>query len=508
MIGSSKISVSLFLLVVLQAAVSASSLIVEIVAGRMLAPYVGMSLYTWTSVIAVVLAGFSVGHWIGGRVAEYPAGKALSATAWMLVGAALLTGCAVILLRFVAASISGVETHPVWTITVLSVSVFFLPSLFAGVPAPVLTHIAISEAGEKSGRALGAMFASGAVGAIAGTVLAGFVLVPFLGTTATLALVTIVYVVAAMVLFMLARRTRNTALILVGSVMAVLAAGFVSLRQPSPCFRESQYFCIRIIDHESASGEAVRSMVLDHLSHGTVSRDDPTTMYTEFTAMLDVIGRRRMGDQPFSAFFIGGGTYAVPRAWKEHGTGSITVVEIDPEVTRSAVDSFWLDATGLEIIHEDARHALIKREGVTYDVIVGDAFSDITVPFHLVTLEFFTLVRSRLADDGVFLMNVVDFPERLKALSAINRTLRSVFHAVEIWTEAVPPVAGQSRVFVLAAGKTKSAFDAFAAGAPQSRQFAVLSDKFTEQVLDQRSNIVLTDDFSPIDRLLATGLGG
>jgi hypothetical protein len=64
----------LWLLVGLQGVVSAASLVVEIVAGRMLAPHVGMSLYTWTAVIAVVLAGFSVGHWWGGRLAGKPPG--------------------------------------------------------------------------------------------------------------------------------------------------------------------------------------------------------------------------------------------------------------------------------------------------------------------------------------------------------------------------------------------------------------------------------------------------
>ena len=64
------------MLVAMQAIVAAASLVVEIVAGRMLAPWLGMSLYTWTSVIAVVLAGFSAGHWVGGLVAERPAGRA------------------------------------------------------------------------------------------------------------------------------------------------------------------------------------------------------------------------------------------------------------------------------------------------------------------------------------------------------------------------------------------------------------------------------------------------
>jgi predicted membrane-bound spermidine synthase len=90
--------VPLWLLVALQAAVSGVSLVVEIVAGRMLAPYVGMSLYTWTSIIAVVLAGFSIGHWWGGHIAERPARQALSLTGWVMLAAAVSTAGALLLL--------------------------------------------------------------------------------------------------------------------------------------------------------------------------------------------------------------------------------------------------------------------------------------------------------------------------------------------------------------------------------------------------------------------------
>ena len=84
---------------------------------------------------------------------------------------------------------------------------FFLPSFFAGVPAPVLAQIAVTSSVEgQQGRALGAMFASGAVGAIAGTLLAGFVFISWLGSALTLAAVTAVYVVSAAVCFMYAGR--------------------------------------------------------------------------------------------------------------------------------------------------------------------------------------------------------------------------------------------------------------------------------------------------------------
>ena len=45
-------------------------MVLELVAGRIIAPYVGVSLYTWTSVIGVVLAGMSLGNYLGGGLAD------------------------------------------------------------------------------------------------------------------------------------------------------------------------------------------------------------------------------------------------------------------------------------------------------------------------------------------------------------------------------------------------------------------------------------------------------
>ena len=125
------------------------------------------------------------------------------------------------------------------------------------------------------------------------------------------------------------------------------------------------------------------------------------------------------------------------------------------------------------------------------------------MPQHLITREFFELVHSRLREDGLFVMNVIDFVEQLDALAAIHLTLESVFPSVEIWTEATPPEPGQQRVFVLAAGKSPSDFDAFSAPAPEPKRFAALGRTFADGVLKARNPFVLTDDFAPIDRLLA-----
>lgn len=498
---TSRLHVPLGLLVALQAAVSGVSLVVEIVAGRMLAPYVGMSLYSWTSIIAVVLAGFSAGHWWGGHIASRPARQALTMTGWILLAAALSTAGALLVLRLIGGPVLDALSHPVWSIVVLTGGVFFLPSLFAGVPAPVLAQIAVTAQAEQSGRSLGAMFTAGAVGAIAGTLLAGFVFIPWLGTALTLAIVTVVYLGAAALVLWLARPLSHP-LVAIALAALAIALGVVSVTRLSSCTRESQYFCIRVLDVSAQQESPVRRLVLDHLAHGTSARDLPRAMFSGFTAMLDGIARQRMQPDPFSAFFIGGGTYSVPRAWADRNTGPITVAEIDPEVTRIAVRDFWLDPAGITILDEDARVALQRRPGTRYDVIVGDAFGDIAVPAHLITREFFELVRSRLSGNGIFLMNVVDFPERMQALGAITATLQSVFPSVEIWTLASLPTPGEQRVFVLVAAATPTEFASITAAAPDPTRFAVMAQSFTDRLVARSSPAILTDDYAPIDRLL------
>ena len=488
----------LWLLVWLQGSISAASLVVEIVAGRMLAPHVGMSLYTWTAVIAVVLAGFSVGHWWGGRLATQPAPVALARTGGALLGAAVTTAGAVLILPQVAGPVLSMLSSPVWGITGLTMVVFFLPSFFAGVPAPVLAQIAI-ETHKTSGTALGAMFASGAVGAIAGVLLAGFVFISWLGSTMTLVVVALLYVATGIGFFWLAR-SKGLGLACVVGLVAMVLSGF-ALATPAQCERESQYFCLRMEDLSANPDSPVHLMVIDHLAHGISARDFPEVMFTEHTAMLHGLALRRALREDFTSFHIGGGSYSVPRAFAAGGAGAITVAEIDPEVTQLAEDAFWFDPDSAHVLHEDARRALLTRPEQRYDVILGDAFTDVVVPVHLVTQEFFELAASRLTENGTFMMNVIDHEDRLGALASIIATMDRVFPVVEVWTHQAPPAAGQRMVFVVVAGQSPTPMDSFTAPAPDQMRFGALADGMVQQLASTRG-MILSDDYAPIDRLM------
>ena len=493
-------------LVLVQAVVSAASLVVEIVAGRMLAPFVGMSLYTWTSIIAVVLAGFSAGHWAGGRIAEIDSPRALRWTGWSMLGAAITTAGALFALRWGAAAILPLTDNAIVAIVALCSVAFFMPSFFAGIPAPVLAQISVDAAPDRSGRALGAMFAAGAIGAILGTLLAGFLFVSWLGSTGTLVAVTVVYLVAALALLAWAGRAgaaRGLAWAVAAGAAALGLAG-AALAQPNPCTRESDYFCIRTVDVSADPARPVHMMVLDHLVHGRGARDLPQVMFYDSAALFDLLAMARAPKPEFSSFFIGGGTYSVPRKWTTQKPPlDVTVAEIDPAVTEIAARDFWFDPSLARVLHLDARAAL-RGDARRYDVIVGDAFTDIAVPPHLITREFFDLVKTRLTPSGTYMMNVIDHADNLRVMASVVATLRQVFPVVEVWTEARRPAPGERLVFIIAAGTTETPVNALNGRSPDPIRFGRLADETLSLIIERVDPIILTDDFAPIDRLIGT----
>ncbi len=186
---------------------STGGLVLEIVAGRLLAPYVGMSLYTWTAIIAVVLAGFSIGHWIGGRLAgpdcEAVAGARRVAYALALAAASSLASLA--LLRWLSAPVLSAGLPILVAIVVLAALLFLLPSLFVGIVSPILTKLAVDASPGDPGRAIGRMYALSAVGSIGGTLAAGYLFISWVGSTGTVLAVTAIYSVLALLFARLSR---------------------------------------------------------------------------------------------------------------------------------------------------------------------------------------------------------------------------------------------------------------------------------------------------------------
>jgi MFS family permease len=485
---------------------SAGALIVEIVAGRMLAPHVGMSLYTWTAIIAVVLAGLSVGHWIGGLLAapQVPHRRALRGIALALLLAGLTAAAAAPLLGLLAGLLGGEGTAPLVLIVLLAAGVFLLPSLFVGIVSPVLTKLAIDDAPHRQGPIIGRMFALGAAGSILGTLSAGYLFISWIGSTGTMLAVAALYLIFA-VLFWQGGR-----LLTASAVLAVVAGGIGLSRLPAfaaPCLAESDYYCIRIVDFSPQSGRPSAAMVLDHLAHSINDRDDPTLLYSPYLHFIAERGLRLLGPRAPQAYFIGGGAFTLPRAWAaQFPDATLTVAEIDPAVTRMAAAAMWLDpaAPGLDIRHADARCLLASLPAeARFDLILGDAFHDYAIPAHLVTREFHRIVLQRLAPLGAYAINVIDQSENPRFTFSLVKTMQRDFPAVEVWLDDESRRRGGRVTFVVLGLREASE----SASLRVTQPFRRLWLRWPQEDLDMRIAAagvpVLTDDFAPVDRLMA-----
>lgn len=510
---TSKPSATIRLCLAITTLSAACGLAVEIIAGRMIAPYLGMSLYTWTAIIAVVLAGFSLGHWIGGRIADMPPQKALRAVGFALVAAALTTAGSLVLLRIIAGPVLGLGLGPVAAILTITTALFFAPSLFVGIPSPVLTKLAIEQSPTRMGHTLGIFYAAGAIGSILGTLASGYLLIAWLGTITSLLVIASLYAAMGAILLWHARHGCDTSGTAETSsfplVVAVLIAasiggtGTVMGAFRPNCTAESQYYCIRVDDVTADVGMTARVLVLDHLAHGINVRDQPAALVSPYVAMQNALADTHLA-RPGSmrAFFVGGGAYTLPRAWAaNHADARITVAELDPAVTATAREHMWLDASSrLDVHHLDARRALVESPTGAFDVVVGDAFHDIAVPPHLVTAEFFALIRSRLAEGGLYVMNVVDESARPRLTLSVVETLSSSFPIVELWAQSEDAETHRRATFVVAALPQPSPAAALTLG--DGTTWVRWSAERIASLSRQTGAIKLTDDFAPVDRLI------
>ena len=488
--------------------VSAAALVVEIVAGRLLAPYVGMSLYTWTAIISVVLAGLTIGHWIGGRLAEGEANKAPMRLSLVLVGAAASTAAALPLLRWVSPLLLAEGIHPIAAIVTLAASLFLAPSLFAGIVSPILTKLAVDSDPGRAGRTIGRMYALGAAGSILGTLAAGYLFLSWIGSLGTILAVAGLYAALA-VAFALGSRRRATvaAISITGLAVAIGVAGWPSRAFTSPCRAESDYYCLRVEDFSPQSGRQSRVLVLDHLGHGINDAAQPELLHSSYLQFTDELAMRRFGRDSIAAFFIGGGAYTLPRAWSSaYAAPHLHVAEIDPMVTRIAQDELWLakDAKGVMADHRDARLALqsLPRQP-QFDVVFGDAFHDIGIPPHLVTAEFHAEIAARLKPGGFYAINVIEARQEPLFLFALLKTLWSDFKSVEVWVDGDELAQGERVTYLVLSSDRPTEAPILKASRFFPRHWLRLRADQTRDAVERAGVPILTDDYSPVDRLMA-----
>lgn len=445
-------------------------MILEMTGGRVLAPHVGTSAIVWTSLIGVVLAFLAAGAWAGGKFAD----KKLSGQglAQALTGAGI--GC--MLPAFCHNAIGHGITSQIGNLYIAAVlaaiCIFALPAFFFGMITPYVIRLRIANI-DTAGSTVGRLYALSTAGSILGTFLGGFVLISWFSSTA------ILWATACSVLVLSILNYRQKPWLRI----ILLGLSIFLAWQDSHYFQwladksgtkiiESAYNSIRLMEGNDiqAGGKKVHLLATDpgYTQSGMIV-DEPNELYFNYTRFY-ALGPQ-FAPNAAKVLMLGGGGYSVPK-WLLAGKSgldnpqdiSLTVVEIDPEMTAIAKDFFDLpEDERLHIKHEDAR-IFLNHQTEKFDLIFVDVFnSHYSIPFQMGTLEAIQAMGKALAPGGVLLMNLISAIEGEdgRLFRAIWQNLVSVFPDVKVYCVSSPshPEMVQNLMVVAHAPKEQTQAD-------------------------------------------------
>ena len=497
-------------------------MVLELVASRLIARHLGSSLYTWTAVIGVILAGITIGNCLGGRIADnFPARKSIA----VLFAVCSVTCVMTVILNNIAGKWTWLWYFN-WPLRVFShVSlVFLIPSTLLGTISPVVAKMALDR-GLPTGRTIGDIYAWGAAGSIAGTFAAGYWLIAMMGTVAiiwaigaALLLMSILYWARLWVLYIWA--IIFIALMTMAMIPAEWAKSTTSSialrKQPDPSILyedESRYFHITV--RQVSDDPKKRSFHQDSIKieHSRILMSDILNLqhfYTKiYAAVTEGLSRNK---EKLCVMTIGGGGYVFPRYVEKVWPGSrIDVVEIDPGVTKAAMLAFGLEKdTTINTINMDARNYVDKlleqkhngEEIPKYDFIYEDAINDYSVPFQLVTREFNEKISAILSDDGVYMINLIDIFDSGLFVGSVVNTLEETFPYVHVVTDDDTPHS--VRNFIIIAARHKLDLKNIISQYKREELKIWYLDASDISKLGQKTRqLILTDDYCPVENLLA-----
>lgn len=472
-------------------------MVYEIIGSRIVAPFIGNSIYVWTSLIGVILAALSIGYWLGGRAADRRPDIKVLASIIFIAGGLISVTILIkdIVLGAVAAAPTGMEIRSL----LASVLLFGPASLVLGFVLPFAVRLKMVSLSD-SGKTVGRLYALSTVGSIAGTFSAGFVLIPFVGSVRTLYILAASLIAVSLLLAPLAftRATFATITLFIFAI-ALNELGSLYLRRTNELYDvDTEYNRVQVFRTvDPRTGRPMRALATDPYSVQSAIFLDGDELALRYTAFYHLVRYFRPDFQ--RALMIGGAGYTFPRDYlRSYPNATIDVVEIDPGMTQIARDHFRLDDNPrLNIIHEDGR-VFLNRSDARYDAIFVDAFGSLfSIPYHLTTIEAVRNIERILDTDGVVISNLGSAitGRTSRFLRAELATYQSVFPQVQLFK--VNSDYDDDRVQNVIMVACKSACPSNGVTDGDAELVRLLAHRYTAEVpLDLP---ILTDELAPVE---------
>ncbi|HXA14448.1 MAG TPA: fused MFS/spermidine synthase [Opitutaceae bacterium] len=476
----------------------AAILIVEILGAKMLAPYVGTSHFVWTAQIAVTLVALATGYYVGGRMVDRSQGLGR------------LYGCILCAALYLGLTVLIVEPVAYWCIDfklavgslLASAFLFFVPLALLAMAGPFFVRV-LTVAVEGVGGSVGRLTAISTLGSFAGTVLIGYVFIPYFPNSITMYVTSgLLMAVSAGYFFGWGRKQTSPAIIATVLILGLLLGGLgVAGDRPAKGLgwheiarANSNFGRLQVIETDGN----VRYFLNDFLDQD--SYDPIAKQSTDaFTYMLHGLAHgytAHIGN----VLCIGLGVGIVPMKFAQEGA-QVDVVEINPAVVPLATRFFDFEPARVDLTIDDGRH-FINRCAKKYDAIILDAFLGESSPSHLMSREAFAAMQRLLNPGGVLVINTLGNLQAGKDffMASLDATLKTVFRQVRVHAAGDQEIIN---VFFVASDQPEMTLhnqlpiSEVNQACRQEVQDAYNSPVFLN--IDPRHGRVLTDDYNPVE---------
>ena len=378
----------------------------ELIAARVLSPYVGSSNVVWTSIIGIILASMSLGYWIGGKKADKNAN--IDILSKILLTSALFTSAIPLLETAIVKQLAGMVGNLIIAAILCAIIVFSIPSFLLAMVSPFAVKIKSKE-DDEIGTLSGRISSLSTIGSIVGTFLMGFVLIPNIGVSNINIGVTLTLVIMSII----AREKKDkkyifSTIILVCIMMVLMLLGKWIFKLSNPNIlldTDSQYSRIWVKEIQTEQGTYKTLQVDTGLeSYINTETGEMGAKYLRFYDLFEYFNKDAK-----STLLIGGAAYTYPIHYLQKYTDkTIDVIEIDDKMTQIAVEQFGLNINDkrLKVYNQDGRSYLNYSQN-KYDTILIDAFKGLNAPFELTTYEALTNAKNMLNENGIVLTNII-----------------------------------------------------------------------------------------------------
>ena len=488
-----------------------SVMAVELGASRLLAPYFSSSQIVWTIIIGTIMIAMALGNIYGGRSADKNPnpdrlyGRILIAAVWI---ALIPVAGKYIILAISAVLIFTVSNNfLIWAAFIACMVIFVFPLFLLGTVTPSLAKYTVDSL-EENGRTVGNLGAFNTIGSILGTFLPTFVTIPAVGTSVTFLLFAGILLVLALAYFISgrARRMQAAACIAIYFLCWFLGASdsFAFWEKDLAYEGESVYNYLQV--KESERDVILSTNVLFGVQSILKKEDGLTGMYYDYAMMAPFMaGVEEEKELEVLILGMGTGTYATQCA-RFFDNVRTAGVEIDEKITRLSYEYFELPGD-IPVTTYDGR-AYLNVDEKKYDVIMVDAYQDITIPFQMSSVEFFTLVKEHLTKDGVM---VVNMNMRGQEEGNINQYLSDTIAEVFGNVYTVDVAGGTNReLFASDSGEVLARADRnieslktkAAGGEEREEELADMMVRVRENLIPyEKGDYLLTDDKAPVELL-------